>query len=146
DGRAGNDELVAGNGTDVLFGDDGDDSLYGGSGKDYMYGGNGTDKLFGEGYYGYLFGEAGTDVLYDYTGTNKLYQDYGSYSSVNQLQNFDWFDRNLQDPMVRSMARAEDFDLSLNRADMLNIFSEIGQDGVVGSNELADLKKVVSTA
>jgi hypothetical protein len=147
DGRAGNDMLIAGSGTDELFGDDGNDSLYGSStGKDYMFGGNGNDQLYGEGNNGFLFGEGGTDVLIDYTGTNKDYQDYGPVGAVvDQFENFDWFDRNLTDPTVRSLARLEYSDMQLSRTDMLNIFSEIGQDGSVSANEFSDLQKISAT-
>jgi hypothetical protein len=146
DGRAGNDILIAGTGTDQLFGDDGNDALYGSTGKDYLFGGNGNDTLYGEGNNGFLFGEAGTDVLIDYTGTNKDYQDYGPVGAVvDQFENFDWFDRNLVDPTVRSLARLEYRDMQLSRADMLNLFAEIGQDGTVSANEFADLQKISST-
>jgi hypothetical protein len=147
DGRAGNDTLVAGVGTDMLFGDDGNDSLYGAAGgKAYMFGGNGTDSLFAEGSNGFAFGGAGTDSLIDYTGTNKLFQDYGpSEGVVDQPENFDWFDRNLVDPNVRSLARLEYRDMLFDRSDALNLFNEVAQDGTVSANEFSDLQKLAGT-
>ena len=147
DGRAGNDILVAGVGTDMLFGDDGNDSLYGAAGgKAYMFGGNGTDELFGEGSNGFLFGGAATDVLIDYTGTNKLYQDYGpSEGVIDQPENFDWFDRNLTDPNLRSLVRLEYRDMLFDRGDALNLFNEVAQDGTVSANEFSDLQKLAGT-
>jgi len=144
DGRAGNDELIAGTGTDELFGDDGNDTLYGASGgKDYMFGGNGNDQLFGEGNNSFLFGEAGADQLYNSGSGNTLYQDYGPVGSVvDQFENFDWFDRNLQDPTVRSMARVEFRDMLLDRTDMLNIYAQVEKDGVVSAAEFNDLQKI----
>ncbi len=146
DGRAGNDMLIAGSGTDELFGDDGNDTLYSGAGKDYMFGGNGNDVLFGEGNNGFLFGGAGTDVLNDYTGTNKDYQDYGPNGAVvDQFENFDWFDRNLVDPNVRSLARLEYRDMLFDRNDMLNLTAAVAHDGVVTANEFSDLQKIVGS-
>ena len=144
DGRAGNDTLVAGTGTDELFGDDGNDYLYGASGgKDYMFGGNGNDQLYGEGNNSFLFGEAGNDVLINYGTGNKLYQDYGPTGAiVDQFENFDWFDRNLQDPTVRSMARVEFRDMLLDRTDMLNIYAAVAKDGVVSAAEFNDLQMI----
>ncbi len=147
DGRAGNDMLIAGSGTrSGWMATTSSTRATAASFKDYMFGGNGNDSLFGEGKNGFLFGEAGTDSIIDYTGTNKVYQDYGPTGAVvDQFENFDWFDRNLTDPTVRSLARLEYSDMQLNRADMLNIFTEIGQDGTVSANEFSDLQKIAST-
>ena len=147
DGRAGDDILIAGVGTDMLFGDDGSDALYGAAGgKDYMFGGNGNDNLYAEASNGFAFGEAGTDVLIDYTGTNKLYQDYGPTEGVvDHPENFDWFDRNLADPTVRSLARVEYRDMLFDRGDALNLFNEVAQDGTVSANEFSDLQKMAGT-
>lgn len=147
DGRAGDDILIAGVGTDMLFGDDGNDALYGAAGgKAYMFGGNGTDDLYAEGSNGFAFGGAGTDDLIDYTGTNKLYQDYGpSEGVIDQPENFDWFDRNLTDPSLRSYVRLEYRDMLFDRTDALNLFNEVAQDGTVSANEFSDLQKLAGT-
>ena len=147
DGRAGSDTLIAGTGIDELFGDDGNDYLYGASGgKDYMFGGNGNDYLYGSGSNGFIFGEAGTDLIYNYTGTNKVYQDYGPVGAVvDQFENFDWFDRNLLDPTVRSLARVEYSDMLFDRSDMLNVYTQIAKDGTVSANEFNDLQKLAQT-
>ncbi len=149
DGRAGNDTLIAGSGVDQMFGDDGTDWLYGAAGgKDYMFGGNGNDYLYGEGSNGFIFGGAGTDMIIDYTQTNVVYNDYGPNGAVvDQPENFDWFDKNLTDPTLRSLARLEysEGNMQLDRTAMLNLFAEIGQDGTVSANEFADMKKIVGT-
>jgi Ca2+-binding RTX toxin-like protein len=147
DGRAGNDTLIAGVGTDMLFGDDGNDSLYGAAGGQAdMFGGNGNDSLYAEGSNGFAFGGAGTDTLIDYTGTNKLYQDYGPNEGViDQPENFDWFDRNLTDPNLRSLVRLEYRDMLFDRSDALNLFNEVAQDGTVSATEFSDLQKLAGT-
>ena len=146
DGRAGNDMLIAGTGTDMLFGDDGNDSLYGAAGyEDYLFGGNGNDQLLAKAV-GYMFGGSRTDTLIDYTGGNVRYQDYGpSEGVINAPENFDWFDRNLADPALRSLVRLEYRDMLFDRTDALNLFNEVAADGTVNANEFADLQKLSGT-
>jgi hypothetical protein len=56
----------------------------------------------------------------------------------------DWFDLNISDLALRSLARQDvNRDHVLNRADMLAIFGEVEQDGKVTSNEFSDLKHIV---
>ncbi len=85
-------------------------------------------------------------MLIDYTGTNKLFQDYGPTEGVvDNPENFDWFDRNLADPTVRSLARVEYRDMLFDRGDALNLFNEVAQDGTVSANEFSDLQKLAGT-
>jgi hypothetical protein len=87
---------------------------------------------------------------------DKVYPDYGPNVTVIEraYQGFDFFDRNLKDPMVRSMARYDYFrDATLTRTDMLDIYHEIETDGVesaipndgtISAAEFADLKTLNS--
>ncbi len=147
DGRGGSDSLYGENGIDALFGDDGIDLLFGGAGEDLLFGGNGDDTLYGEIGSDKLFGGAGLDKISDSSGTNLWYTDYGPDQSVSNigLASFDWFDRNLQDPEVRSLARLRYRDGLLNRADMLDVYSLIAGNGSVSQNEINDLRDLVST-
>jgi Ca2+-binding RTX toxin-like protein len=147
DGRGGDDSLYGENGIDALFGDDGVDLLFGGAGQDWLFGGNGDDKLYGELGNDKLYGGAGKDTLTDSSGTNTWYTDYGPDQSVSNIgfASFDWFDRNLQDPGVRSLARLQYRDGLINRGDMLNLYTSIATNGSVSQNEINDLKDLVST-
>jgi hypothetical protein len=55
----------------------------------------------------------------------------------------DWFDAALTDPGVRSLARKLAADGTLDRSDMLQIFTEIESDGTVVAAEFNDLKQLV---
>ena len=147
DGRGGNDTLYGQNGVNTLFGDDGDDTLVGGNNEDYLFGGNGVDHLYGNAGNDRLYGEAGTDILNDTSGSNWLYTDYGPDGTVSNggYQGFDFFDRYLKDPTVRSQSRLEYSDGTLDRADMLHLYTTIEVDKTVSSNEFSDLKNLVST-
>ena len=146
DGRGGDDMIYGLGGNDALFGDDGDDTILGGNGDDVIFGGNGVDHLYGEAGNDHLYGGAGTDALTDSTGTNNLYTDYGPDGVVSNsgYQSFDFFDRYLKDPTVRSQVRLQYADGSLNRADMLQLYTTIEADKTVSSNEFSDLKNLVS--
>lgn len=157
DGRGGGDMLFGGAGTNVMFGDDGIDSLYGGSGTNYMFGGNGNDYLYAGTGTNWMYGEAGTDSIISKSAADHIYADYGPTANVsnNGCQGFDFFDRYLTDPSVRSMARYDYFkDGALTRNDMLGIYTQIATDGVqstlpydgtVSANELANLKTLTNT-
>ena len=147
DGRGGDDMIYGMGGNDVLFGDDGDDTLLGGNGDDVLFGGNGVDHLYGEAGNDHLYGGAGTDALTDPSGTNTLYTDYGPDGVVSNsgYQSFDFFDRYLKDPTVRSQARLDYNDGVLDRAEMLRLYTTIETDNLVSGNEFSDLKNLVST-
>ena len=132
DGRSGDDMLFGGSGTNVMFGDNGVDSLYGGSGPNYMFGGNGADYLYAGTGANVMYGGAGIDRLISKSSLDKVYADYGPSVTVleRSYQGFDFFDRNLKDPTVRSMARYDYFrDGSLTRNDMLEIYHGIEKIG-----------------
>jgi hypothetical protein len=157
DGRAGDDTILGEAGVDALFGDDGFDGLYGGTEVDYLFGGNGGDDLRGEAGNDKLYGEAGADRLIDTSGTNTKYTDYGptTYNvSASSFVSFDWFDRYLKDADVRSLTRLQFRDGVIDRKDMLTIYTLVATDGVrsvlpfngsVSTNELLDLKTIIST-
>jgi hypothetical protein len=147
DGRRGSDMIWGENGHDGLFGDDGYDTILGGAGYDYIFGGNHDDYLYGEGDNDRLYGGAGIDSLNDTTGINVYYTDYGpDYTvSASGYTAFDWFDKNLTNPDLRSRARLEFRDGVLGRNDMLNIYTTVSSDNYVSTSELNDLKTLLST-
>lgn len=57
----------------------------------------------------------------------------------------DWFSLHLLDPTLRNQARSLDSDGSLNRSDMLSLFSTAGAGGV-SSNKYNDLRTLLSNA
>lgn len=156
DGRLGGDMLYGQAGVDALFGDEGIDSLFAGDDVDRLFGGNGNDSLYGEAGNDKLYGGAGTDKLVGGAGTNTLYNDYGPnvYVSASGFVGFDWFDKNLKDPAIRSQVREEYRDGVLNRADMMNVFKTVAIDGVeaprtfngtVTTTEFSDLKTIANS-
>jgi hypothetical protein len=147
DGRRGSDYIWGEGGNDALFGDDGYDTILGGAGHDFIFGGNHDDYLYGEGDNDRIYGGAGVDSINGGTGVNTIYSDYGpDYNvSASGFTAFDWFDRNLTNPDVRSRARLAFRDGVLDRNDMLNVYSTVSSDNYVASSELADLKKLLST-
>jgi hypothetical protein len=59
----------------------------------------------------------------------------------------DWFAQNLQDPNLQALVRTRtDDDGVLSRNDMLAVFTEVAQDGVVTSAEYADLQTIIQNA
>jgi Ca2+-binding RTX toxin-like protein len=156
DGRGGNNTLIGGPGTDVLFGGDGYCSLYAGSGTNYLFGGIGDDNLYGGSGHSRLEGEGGTNRIVDNFHTSTVYANWAPPSSVstNGFAGFDFFDRALKDPAVRSKARLDYYlHNSLTRADMLDIYqivetagveSAVPFNGTVTANEVNDLKALGS--
>ena len=101
-------------------------------------------------------GGAGTDKLLGGTGTNSLYADYwtSTFLPSSGFAHFDWFDKNLKDPAVRSQIREGYRDGVLNRTDMLNVFKTVAIDGLeaprlfngtVTTNEFSDLKTLANS-
>jgi hypothetical protein len=58
----------------------------------------------------------------------------------------DWFDTNLRDAAIRSLAKADFRDHVLGRADMLGIFNEVEQQGPVTAVELGDLQAIAQNS
>jgi hypothetical protein len=145
DGRLGNDILRGENHRDAIFGDVGDDKLYGGGDIDWLHGGAGFDTLLGEAGNDWLFGGAGGDSLNGGAGTNILYADYGTANSpVAGYDRFDWFDRNLDDAALRSLARVKYRDGALDRSDMLSLYDQTKRSGGVTEDEFGDLQSLTS--
>jgi hypothetical protein len=80
-------------------------------------------------------------VAYDKTGATS--------TKVSQLFNvsatLDWFDLNLQDAGVVGLARNKAADGQLDRNDLLSIFRDVEDGGVVDTSELTDLKSLMAT-
>jgi hypothetical protein len=135
DGRRGSDYIWGENGHDALFGDDGYDTILGGAGYDYIFGGNHDDYLYGEADNDRLYGGGGLDSLNGGDGINTLYTDYGpDYNvSASGFTAFDWFDKNLTNPGLRSRARLEFRDGVLGRNDMLNIYTTVSSDTLLST-------------
>ncbi|MBL8827135.1 MAG: hypothetical protein JNM18_09125 [Planctomycetaceae bacterium] len=149
DGGLGNDVLYGGNGVDTLAGDKGNDILLGeagtdfltgGDGSDVLYGGTDTDWLDGGRDYDWLFGEAGYDYLFD-TNSNYITDSTGQVLQTH----YGWFDMNLSDDLLRSIARSTYRDGDMSRTDMIAIYGAVGRDGVVSATELADLRAIVGS-
>lgn len=139
-GGAGVDTLAGDKGNDILTGDAGADMLFGGDGSDKLYGGAGSDSLDGGRDFDYLYGEADFDYLYD-LGTNTITDATGRVS----LSSIGWFDTNVTDDVLRSIARSLYQDGSFNRADMLAIYGVVARDGSVSATELASLRAMSGT-
>jgi hypothetical protein len=80
-------------------------------------------------------------VAYDKTGSpsTKVSQ------SFNVSATLDWFDLNLQDAGVVGLARSKAADGQLDRNDLLSIFRDVEDGGVVDTTELTDLKSLMAT-
>jgi Calpain family cysteine protease len=80
-------------------------------------------------------------VAYDKTGA--------ASTQVSQLFNIsatlDWFDLNLKDAGVVGLARNKAADGQLDRSDLLSIFRDVEDGGVVDTSELIDLKSLMAT-
>jgi hypothetical protein len=79
-------------------------------------------------------------IAYDKTGV--------ASTEVSQLFNLsatlDWFDLNLADAGVVGLARSRAGDGQLDRNDMLSIFSDVEDGGLVDTSELLDLKTLIT--
>jgi hypothetical protein len=79
-------------------------------------------------------------IAYDRTGS--------ASTAVSQLFNIsatlDWFDLNLKDAGVVGLARNKAVDGQLDRNDLLSIFRDVEDDGVVDTTELTDLKSLMA--
>ncbi|MCF4970110.1 C2 family cysteine protease [Nostoc sp. CMAA1605] len=58
----------------------------------------------------------------------------------------DWFTQNLKDQQIINIARNLSIDGNLSRQDMINILRDAKDNSVVDSNELSDLKVILSNA
>ena len=69
---------------------------------------------------------------------------YFALKPNGELSVVDWFTQNLIDPTLQSLVRARVVDDGgLTRADMLEVFSQVGKDGSVSTNEFDDLRAIV---
>jgi hypothetical protein len=79
-------------------------------------------------------------IAYDKTGA--------ASTKASQLFNLsatlDWFDLNLADAGVVGLARSRAGDGQLDRNDMLSIFSDVEDGGLVDTSELLDLKTLIA--
>jgi Calpain family cysteine protease len=79
-------------------------------------------------------------IAYDKTGATS--------TKVSQLFNIsatlDWFDLNLKDAGVVGLARSKATDGQLDRNDMLSIFRDMEDGGLVDTSELSDLKTLIA--
>jgi Calpain family cysteine protease len=62
------------------------------------------------------------------------------------LRTRDWFDINLKDVNVASIARSAAEDRYLSRNEMISIFKNIGDGGIIDSIELGDIKTLATNA
>ncbi|MEC4803956.1 MAG: C2 family cysteine protease [Jaaginema sp. PMC 1079.18] len=69
--------------------------------------------------------------------------NYADFTTKAVVQN-DWFDLNIKDTTIRSLARSKFQDGSFSRQDMIDIFDSAKDGGVVDSNEFADLQLLSS--
>lgn len=58
----------------------------------------------------------------------------------------DWFDSNIRDDALRGILKSSYADKKLSRAEMLSVFTQVKQDGVVSSNEFSDLSATANNA
>jgi hypothetical protein len=81
-------------------------------------------------------------IAYDKAGagSNAIAQDFSI------LRTRDWFDINLKDANVANLARNAATDRDLSRNDMLSIFRDIEDGGIIDSAELSDMKTLVDNA
>ncbi len=148
DGGAGNDSLFGQDGADKIYGDQGNDSIYGGAFSDFLVGGDDSDWLFGGTEADFLDGSRGADHIYGEAGYDYVYDDATgniiSDSSMNRsVGHCGWFDMKIDDAALRSQSRILARDLTLDRADMLQVFQQVEADGTVSSTEFSDLKDLV---
>jgi Ca2+-binding RTX toxin-like protein len=146
--------ILEGNGSDdVLFGGDGEDELLGQAGRDYLDGGLGRDTLTGGSEADFLFGDIGNDTLSGGAGNDTLFGGPGANTLIDSGANTltpgnDWYDNNLEDAAVRSLARYYHRDNSLSRAELLTIFDQVGSAAgatdVVSGEEYRDLLDLVN--
>ncbi|WP_204106580.1 MULTISPECIES: CARDB domain-containing protein, partial [Spirulina sp. CCY15215] len=68
-----------------------------------------------------------------------------AYAAINITSGQDWFDLNIKDSGLRSLARSKFTDSKLDRNDMISLFKEGTQDGnTVDATELTDLRTLVN--
>lgn len=163
DGRLGDDLLTGDEGSDRIFGDAGNDTLRGGSQADLLVGGSGNDTLYGDEDNDQLDGGADTNQLSGGAGADQFYRfkvarkkASGPFSDDFTLAELDtaqssgqpsvgWFDANLTDAALRSLARFNYRDGLIERTDMLDLYAQVKLDGSVNSKEFKDLRKLSAT-
>ncbi|MEO1376376.1 MAG: C2 family cysteine protease, partial [Cyanobacteria bacterium J06635_10] len=58
----------------------------------------------------------------------------------------DWFEQNIQDESIRTLSKSLFSDNNLSRNDMLSIFDDVGNNGVVDATEMNDLRTIIDNA
>jgi hypothetical protein len=79
-------------------------------------------------------------IAYDKTGATSTQ----ATQSFNISATLDWFDLNFKDTGVVGLARNKAADGQLDRNDVLSIFRDVQDDGVVDTTEFADLKSLMA--
>ena len=78
-----------------------------------------------------------------------------SYSNISQKSfqiidtsqpEKDWFELNIQDESIRTLTKSLSSDNNLSRNDMLSIFDDVGNNGVVDATEMNDLRTIIENA
>ncbi|MCX5934263.1 MAG: C2 family cysteine protease, partial [Pseudanabaena sp. LacPavin_0818_WC45_MAG_42_6] len=84
------------------------------------------------------------------TGTYyvRVYQSGGNtnYSLSLNATAADWYDQNLRDAQIITLTRSLAADGNLSRNDMISIFRDTKDSGVIDANELIDLRTLVSNS
>ncbi|MEM7714472.1 MAG: C2 family cysteine protease [Cyanobacteria bacterium P01_A01_bin.68] len=78
-----------------------------------------------------------------------------SYSNISQKSfqiidtsqpEKDWFEQNIQDESIRTLSKSLFSDNNLSRNDMLSIFDDVGNNGIVDATEMNDLRTIIDNA
>lgn len=88
-GRAGNDNITAGDGADIIHGGEGDDLINGGGANDKVFGGRGLDTINGGAGNDFLSGGGGGDSIEGEGGNDRLWGQKG----INTLNGGEGDDR-----------------------------------------------------
>ena len=79
--------------------------------------------------------------MYPYSGNTNYSLSVSATSTIS-----DWFSQNLLDQQLVTLTRSLASDGNLSRNDMISIFRDAEDGGVIDANELTDLRTLVSNA